>query len=666
MLEGRHLGKWHHGVHARVALHLADRDGATPPGMSSPVSNGARATPRRVLIRLFGRQFLANDLMSPDGDSHAALALVLAALATPGLWMLAWLTLTYSGPFLTPSERLLMALGHKYQFLGCSMIAVALATVLQWDALDTGDRDHEILGPLPVSPRTLLDAKAIALVRFAAVVAVGVNVAPTLGFPLVWLSLVPIGAARLLEIVLVHAVVSLGSAAFGFFAVLGLRSLLLNVCGPRLFRLASAAAQFLLVVALLTAFALLPALSSDVPSALRGRSPAVYLSPPMWFVGAYERLVAPRLYSDPQLTEDATWRFWERETLRRRQNRGPEVWAHPLPQFKTEVAARQKYAAIAPVLYELGGIGLAALLVLSAVATALYLLAHARYAQRLGDTALAALAPPRRVRPVTATLARRFLVRHPVERAIFFFTLQALGRSITHLLQVATCLAAALALIAVTLASALGLAGATALFLPAPPLLAVQLVLVCVLLGAVRGAFAIPAALPANWVFQLADSRQAHRAVAGVRRAMQAGIAFPVLVLCLPLQAALWGWKVSAFHLAVGWLLALILIELLTAGYAGVPFACVYLPGKARMKTRWPIYLFAFVLVTYGVAEAESAALAGGATWAAAMLAALAALFAAIRMSRVRRQRRGGAALVFDEGCDPAVQELGLTAGQYS
>ncbi len=105
----------------------------------------------RLLTRLFCRRFLDNDLMAPSGEFEANIAVLVALLAVPGFFTLAWLLFTYSGPFMTPSERLLVALDHKYQFMACSMIVTALGATLEWDALSMDSRDVAILGPLPVA-----------------------------------------------------------------------------------------------------------------------------------------------------------------------------------------------------------------------------------------------------------------------------------------------------------------------------------------------------------------------------------------------------------------------------------------------------------------------------------------------------------------------------------
>jgi hypothetical protein len=255
-------------------------------------------------------------------------------------------------------------------------------------------------------------------------------------------------------------------------------------------------------------------------------------------------------------------------------------------------------------------------------------------------------------------VATRVLVRDPVERAAFFFTLQTLGRSPKHLVYVAGYLAAGFALIVVTLASSFARSGFRALAAPTPTLLAVQLVVLWLLLVALRAVLAIPAELRANWVFRITEAADARRVAAGVRRAMQFAVALPLLVLFLPLHALLWGWTIAVFHLAVGALLALILIEALLLRFRKVPFACSYIAGKANLKIRWPFYLLAFLCCTYLVAWLEHATLRE-ARPSPAILMPLAIILGMLTLWRVLGNRRR-AALVFEEEPETATQALNL------
>ncbi len=617
----------------------------------------------RLLVRLYCRRFLENDLLAPSGENQVNTAVVLALLMAPGFFNLAWLLFAYAGPFTTPSERLLLGLDHKYQFLACSMIVTALGAALQWDALSIDARDRAILGPLPISEGALWRAKILSLVVYLAVFAAAINLIPALGFPIVWLSLLPIGFARAASVVAVHAATSAAAAVVGFAVVVSIRSFLLVACGPRRFRSVSAPVQFSLVLALITFFLLMPGYSTNLRDRLREPSARIAYSPPMWFVGAYDRLTSRALYADPDMTRNSTWRFWERERLGRTYplvmipGRLPEAWVHPSPLFKTEVEARAKYQALEPVLDRLAGTALVALLLALVAATSLYAIAYRLHGRRMSE-ALAVGPPPARPLGRLARLAAaRIAVRRPLERATFFFTLQVLARSGPH----RTCVAG---FAGVGCAIAIGLFAhrpgtPPGMFsLPTPALLALQFVLAFFLVLGVRASLALPASLPAGWIFRTTDCGHAARPLAGVRRALGLGVVLPLLICLLPIHAWLWGGGVAARHLAAGLVLSLLVVEVLLIGFRKLPFTCPR-TGNGDLRVRWPFYCLGFMAVTWGVGALEHAALGSTHGFAAFLLVAGLMLGCAATGRRMWLSRNPR--LVFDEEPDPAVQTLGLT-----
>ncbi|HSK08188.1 MAG TPA: hypothetical protein VK911_01325, partial [Vicinamibacterales bacterium] len=405
----------------------------------------------RLLTRHFFNRFLYNDLLSPNGDSQANLALVLAGLAVPGLWLSLGLVFSYSSPFIAPSERLLLALHHKYQFIAVSMIVMALAATLQWDALGLDGRDLANLGPLPVAPGALLRAKVLALLMLFSAFGIALNGIPSLAFPAAYLSLVPVGIARALWLSLVHALVTLAAAAFGFACVLAVRSLILALAGPRLFRRLSTVVQFLLVLALVTLFFLIPAGASRVLPALDRPSLAARISPPLWFLGAYERLTAPGLLGDPQLLAHTRWNLW----VKTRQRLSPDSPVLDEILFRPEDEARAHYERLLPAFGRLGLQALAWSGAVLGLAALLYVVAHRRHASRLREALVADMRRGARLRRLASRLAEVLIVRHPVARAGFSFTLQALARSAKHRLYLAGSLALGLALSSATAASSL-------------------------------------------------------------------------------------------------------------------------------------------------------------------------------------------------------------------
>ncbi len=617
----------------------------------------------RLLVGLYCRRFLDNDLVSPEGGTQAGVALAVALLAAPGVFNLAWLLFTYSGPFITPSERLLLALDHKYQFLACSMIVTALGAAVEWDALSVDARDAAILGPLPVGAATMWRAKLVALVVFLSVFAAAVNAVPTFGFPVVWLSLMPIGFVRAASVVAVHGLTSIAAAVFGFCAVVSLRSALAASCGARVFRAVSPVVQFALVLGLIAAFLLLPGYSSDMRSRLRASPASLYLSPPLWFVGAYDRLTTRALYADPDLSRDSTWRFWERERIvhtypvLRIPGRLPEGWVHPSPLFRTEAEARRKYLELQPALGTLAGRAAVALPLAVLSATLLYFLAYLRCGRRLRETEASHLLLPARARRWVSAHAGLLVTRRASERATFFYTLQGLFRSRPHLMRIAgfVAIGAAVAVSALLRAMALNRLARVS---PTPVLLSLQLILLFFLIVGLRSALRVPAALDANWVWRLASGRDAEGMLAGVRRSVVAGAVLPLLVCLFPVHAACWGLRVAAFHLLAGLLASLLLTELLFAGFRKVPFTCPHVPGNARLRYVWPFYVLGFVAFTSGLAAIEGKALesATGPAWFVAGMIVAVVVAGLVRRHVMRRDAR----LVFDEQPEPAVQTLGL------
>ncbi|RPJ64391.1 MAG: hypothetical protein EHM24_23020 [Acidobacteria bacterium] len=609
--------------------------------------------PTRLLVRHFYARFLYNDFISPKGEAQATTGMLLGFLAVPGLLAVAGMVFAYSSPFMPPSERLLVSLSHKYQFIAVSMIVTALATTLQWDALALDARDLANLGPLPIGPAALVRAKALALLLFVSMFAVALNLIPSLGFPAVWMSLVPIGLTRALRLSAAHAVVTLGAAAFGFLTVLALRSLVLLIGGPRLFRRLSVILQFLLVLSLLTAFFLVPLGAHGVRRALEGDTLAARLSPPTWFVAAYERLTTQGLLNDPQLLARTKWSFW-RGLPSRMQDRLDQRGFESVIS-RSEARARRQYDALQPAVNRLSALALFALLAVAFAAVFLYGLAHVRHSGRLREALVPITPRAGPLRRLASAAAGALIARHPITRAGFSFTAQTLARSGRHRLYLAGYLAAGLAIAAISVAPSLMRGPGQAS--PDASILALQGVLAFFLLVGARAVTAVPAELRSNWIFQASWTGNFGRYLAGARRALAFGLALPLLLTLVPLHVAWLGWVPALWHLAVGWLAALVLIELLFLGCRKLPFTCTYV-AKGTFKYAWPAYVAAFIIYAYGLARIERIALAspGGPSWLAASLAAV---LLALWVSRTIRLRQPPE-VVFDEMPEPAALALGL------
>jgi hypothetical protein len=193
-----------------------------------------------------------------------------------------------------------------------------------------------------------------------------------------------------------------------------------------------------------------------------------------------------------------------------------------------------------------------------------------------------------------------------VERAVCAFTLTTLLRSRQHRMLLSLYAAVALALI-VAVALPFVLRRGPAVFTrPRAELLSAPLVLMFFLLAGMRGLFAIPVERKANWAVRLREPADRFAAVNGVRRAMLALVVLPVTGLGAAGAFTLWGARVGLKHGLFCALLGVWLTELLLAGLCKIPFTCTYFPGKARLRTLWPLYLMAFTTYAYTFASLEA------------------------------------------------------------
>lgn len=589
----------------------------------------------RLLTRHFLRRFLDNDLLSPSGDGHESLTLVFAFLVVAGLWVSAALVFKSLSPFVSPFGTLLGGLNDKFLGLAGSMIVMGLGTVLEWEALGLDSRDWAILGPLPIAPRALVLAKLRALALFVVIFALAMNGVPSVLYPPLQADKLPIGLLGTLWLMVAHLTACLAACTFGFLALLALRETLRAAVGLRLFRGLSAILQFVAVLCLTSALLLVATSRGDVPATLSRAGARVYLSPPMWFVGLYETLIAPVVRAVPAGAPTGERQFW---TLVENQR------------------DRAAYLAHAPAFAQLAEIAVAALVVLGL----LCLGAFAINRRRVAPPGLPESSLLRALRRSGTRAATYCLVRHPVSQAGFFFTLQTLGRSASHRAYLAGYLAVGLAVVVVTTGTVEPIVELRQVASPPSRLLAVQMIVSFFLLAGLRTVFNIPAELRANWVFRLGWDGDWQRYLAGVRRAIEFGVLLPLLTFLVPFHAYLWGARTAAVHLVIGWLASAVLMDLCLLHFAKLPFTCSYSP-KGTFKTRWPWYLLAFIACTSGFARLERLAL-DTSSGVGVLVGGLCVMLAATALYRKWLLRRNRV-VIFDDPPEEATQTLGLMPG---
>jgi len=583
----------------------------------------------RLLTRLFFRRFLESDLLSPSGDSHESLTLGLAALVVSGLWVSAGLVFKSLSPFVSPFGSLLSALNDKFVGLAGAMIVTGLAAVIEWDALNLDGRDFAILGPLPIRSRSIFVAKLGALGWLVTSFALAMNALPALMYPPLQADALRLGLLSTLWVVVAHVGTSLAACSFGLLSVLVLREGVQLMAG-RLVPAVSAAIQFLAVILLTTALLLVVAVRVQVPDVLDRGDKRLANTPPMWFVGLYETMVAPVIRP---VEAQAPWhkrQYWT--PAQDRQN-------------------RSRYLSYAPTLGRLRRHAVASLVVLTLGYAALFMFNRRRL-----------VLSTRWDRPLAGRLHAplRFLeccvVRDPVAQAGFFFTLQTLARSPAHRAYLAGYLGAGVAMSIVVISVVGWGTGVAEAGAPPAQLMAVQMILSFFLVSGIRRVFAIPSDLRANWIFRLSWDGDSDRYLLGVRRAVKLGLLLPLFAVLAALQASLWGPQVAAAHFIAGWLASACLADAVLLNFFKLPFTCSYSP-KGTFKTRWPLYAVALYAYSIGFTSLERRALesARGMTELVVGLVAVATALEGYRRLRSHRD-----AVLFDDPPEDPTLRLGL------
>lgn len=576
-----------------------------------------------ILTRHFLRRFLENDLISPEADRSHLLAVVGAGLFSTTIFITMMMScLKYVAGYYTPGQAAVASLDDKFFYISLSMVAVALLAVAQWDALVVDARDSAILDPLPVRPLVIRRAKLAAVAIFGCAAAAVVNLAPTIIFPLLVLVKQRVSLASATLIIVTHALITLGAAAFGYLCVIALRETLSALLGGRWFSRVSPWVQGALIVGLGTALLLLPAASSRVERN-RLNDPMIAWSPPAWFLGAYEQLSGHIIIDAP------------RAHLNNRRKRADVPATTTYRQHEAQFAALAARAAVALPAIAFFAVG-----------------AYVFNGFRRPVPAFVRSASARRPW-LGSLLARLVLIRTPTTRAGFAFTLAVLWRSNTHRLTLWCCGAAGLAMSLVALAG-IDLPDAAAAGRAVPRLLIAQPFLMGMLLVGFRHAIRVPAELRANWGFQLAWRGVEREFVAGARRAAFVGLVAPALAIVFVLDVMVLGPWLAVEHALFGAAGAGLLLEALMLGYDKVPFTCSYLPNE-NMKALGPLYLLMFMIGASSFARMESDAM--NASTPAWLLTVLAILFAILRGYSLTRHRLG--AVDFDE-VPASSQKLGL------
>src|SRR4051794_10704261 len=142
----------------------------------------------RALVKFFFLQFFQVEAGASEGGISPTA--ILALLASPGFLMSVVLFAKYSSLMrwfqrTFNFDREIASQPDKYTFVVLSMTVAGLVVMLRWESMFPDRRDFINLAPLPLSARTVLAARTIALGAFMPIFLITTNFFPTFVFPLV-------------------------------------------------------------------------------------------------------------------------------------------------------------------------------------------------------------------------------------------------------------------------------------------------------------------------------------------------------------------------------------------------------------------------------------------------------------------------------------------------
>ena len=415
------------------------------------------------------------------------------------------------------------------------MFIVAFAIALVCHSLFPDETDYRILMALPVTREMIFGAKLLALLLFAFIFILTTNLA--IGVPF---SVVSTGKWATHHWPVRIAAQAVAGILASIFAVAGIAAIqgLIVVLTPRAWlRTISVATQTLLVCALVLLLPLVLRLPAQA-AYLHAQPAALYLMPPIWFLGVQQVLLG----------------------------------------------SREAYV-----------LGLAGLAVAGTMATvALVAMCYASVYRHFDRVILRSesRAEPFLVWP--ARLVRMDVLRGlwsppPEYSAVRAFTLTTLRRSGLHQLVF---LGIAFAGVALTTNDILGAERERA-WLNAVMWAPFVLMFTAVL--GLRAALLLPATGRAVWIFRVteAEGSRSHQLAAVEHILVMYGVVLPI-VITLPLLHQVFGWRDTLRSLPLLGLMGLALVEIALKRWHRIPFTCTYLPGKRPVTHTFLLLLASF------------------------------------------------------------------------
>jgi hypothetical protein len=497
-----------------------------------------------------------------DADSEGldlSIGLVLSLLALPGGFVSILLFNKY-GSLLqwmrgaSDVDPYAVAVPDEYFFIVLSMVVTGIVAVWRWDSIFPDRRDYLTLVPLPVSTQAIFFANLVAMLFLAGLLAVDVNAASSVLFPLV------VGATQntfvfFLNFAAVHALTVVLASIFTFFAVFSVLGLLMAISPRSIFRRIFTYARALVVVGLVTLLFTTFAVSAEFQRLAQSPHSWIRFLPSIWFLGLCQLM---RGKADPALAA-------------------------------------------------LGRIALPALGLAIVAAILVYAAGYRRYFARIAEMTETASFHAQSKLSWLGTVLDRLVLRTPVQQGCFRFVWKTLLRSESHRLLLAGIGGLGMVLSAQALQRAFESPSGSRVL--SPDALSVPLILTfCIAVG-LRLVFEVPVELRSNWIFRLMLDPGRHECEPMARKVILTSVLPWVVLIAFPIYSYFAGWIFGFLHavLIVTW--CILLTNAVLVRFRKLPFTCTFPLFQQRSIVTLLGWIMAFLVFAVVTSELESWAL---------------------------------------------------------
>jgi hypothetical protein len=562
----------------------------------------------RLVCHSVQRVFSGGESSEP-GELDLGIGAILAVLAAPGAFVSIIVSDRYGSllRFLRGEvvrfNPYTASVSDEYFFIVLAVVVPAAVAVWKWDRLLPDRRDFLNLAPLPIAGRVSFSANLSAILFLAFLLSIDVNAVSCVLFPVFVTAQVTFGV--FLEFFATHAIAVLLAGAFGFLSVLAIMAIMMSLLPYRAFQKSSFYVRcgllFYLVALLATGFSVpqkFPALAGAYRAWIR-------VPPPAWFLGFCESI---RGLHSPVLASF----------------NGAAIWSLSL-----------------------------ALLLSVAAFSLSYRRCYLRSAEMVESR-------PAGGSPLSFAFRwlDGILLKDSFDRACYRFSLRTLFRSQEH-----TFVFGAFATLGVMLASqkvlqAQAMHTPSAGVIPTAEILSVPLIFGFFLVLGIYAAFAIPAALRANWIFRLNVDPARHKARSLARKIAITFLVPLLFVPCLAVYSHFWGWQVGILHSGLISAWCILLLEGLLVRFRKIPFTCSMARFEDHAIVTVLLFLLGFFAFTSVTATLENWAFADPIFFVGflPLVAGLSFLFYRQRRGLIESDRR----LIFEEKSTPVVESMNL------